>query len=410
MWCMHITNDPLATHFRSCSWLYGYSLKPVPASLHNLLMSRLAADLVDRIDSAWVLGVTQSDGLLDAVEAFAASEMSHLGSTWMDDLQHWRDCLKQHALAIKDEGGASALIAIGPKSRGRQYSHADLEFARDICGQIGNVLRRAARSLQDARREIESAQNIQDRLTPGQPPDVDGIECSGLCEHSTGSSGDFYDLLSPAAGELVTVIGNVAVQGVSGSILMTALKTLIRSLTRRNADLAELVCEINHGFWQTASSDAIAPLFASRVNSGGRTIDYVNAGHQTAFIVRADGHMERLERNGPPLGLNRQSLYHARAIRFQPGDLLIAASEGIVEATSPEGVELGEEGLLRIILELSRVRTRALPARIIEAVEAFAGKGGADRTVIAVGYREEEFRSLPLEMAATRPLAAAVAA
>ena len=407
---MNNINVPPAICFRSYSWLHGHSAQSDPAAFLNLVMSRVTADLVDRIGSAWAIGLTRTEALIDAVEAFTAQEASHLGLAWTDDPERWSDCLRQSALTLEYRDGARSLVAIGPKSSHGRYSNEDLQFARELCSQVGSVLRRVAASLETARREIESARNMQDRLSGTGVPEVDGIECSGACERNGGLGGDFYDLVSPAPGELSTMIGNVPVAGISGSILMTALKTLIRSGAHHRFDLADLVAEMNRSFWQTDSDSAVAPLFAARIIAGGRRLEYVNAGYQTAFIVRAGGPIDRLERNSPALGLNSRSDYRERTIRFQPGDILIAASDGVVEAARPEGNELGEAGLLQIIRNQAWVRTRDLPSRLLDAVEAFAGKGRVDRTVIAVSYRNEESVSIPEEMAAHRPLTRAVAA
>ncbi len=354
--------------------------------------------------------MTRSDDLIDGVEAFLASENSHPAPAWTDDLARWRDRLRDSALSIEYENGAQSLIAIGPKSRAGQYSPADLDLARALCAQVGGALRRVASSLELALREMERARGMQDRIAAATAPEVDGIECSGACERSGALGGDFYELVSPAAGELMTMIGNVQTEGVSGSILMTALKTLIRSEAQHGFELAAIVDEMNRDFWQNASDGALAPVFAARIRSRSRRLEYINAGYQTAFVMRANGRVDRLERNSPALGLNRRGFYRARTIHFDPGDILIAASDGVVEATNAEGIELGEEGLLRILRDHGWMRTRDMPAMAIEGVAEFAGKGAEDRTVIAVGYRDRETRPAPLEKADEQPLMQAVAA
>lgn len=373
-------------------------------------MSRLTSDLVDQIESSWVIAVTRADDLTDAVERFIASENSHPAPGWIDDPARWRDCLRERALTLDFDIDSRSLIVIGPKSRERRYSAVDLELARELCAQVGNVLRRVAASLETARLEMESARRIQDRLSASGIPDVEGIECSGACDHSDGLGGDFYELLSPSPGQLLTLLGNVPTTGVSGSILMTALKTSVRSAAQHSADLANVVGQMNRSFWQTASDDAIAPIFAARIVSERRRIEYVNAGYQTAFVARSNGRIDRLETNSPALGLNGNIAYRGRSMPFEPGDILIAASDGVVEAAGPEGIELGERGLLQIVRDQTLVPTRELPSRIIDTIGALAGKAKVDRTIVAVGYRGRQTRTMPLEMAASRPLARFAAA
>jgi hypothetical protein len=83
-------------------------------------------------------------------------------------------------------------------------------------------------------------------------------------------------------------------------------------------------------------------------------------------VIRRGGAAIWLEASVPPVGLFAETVYQAQAVQLCPGDLIVAYTDGIVEATNTASEEWGVEGLLAAV---RRCRTRQ-PESIVEA--AFA--------------------------------------
>ena len=56
------------------------------------------------------------------------------------------------------------------------------------------------------------------------------------------------------------------------------------------------------------------------------------------------------------LGLFPTMRYEARETTLEPGDMLALYSDGVTEASSPDGEEFGEEGLAKFLLNVERNR------------------------------------------------------
>ncbi len=83
--------------------------------------------------------------------------------------------------------------------------------------------------------------------------------------------------------------------------------------------------------------------------------------------------------------------YEESEIDLGPGDLLVLYTDGVTEATSPEGEEFGEERLVSTIRAHAGDPPRALITALIAAVRVFAaGKLPDDLTVVAVSGGGEE--------------------
>ena len=91
-----------------------------------------------------------------------------------------------------------------------------------------------------------------------------------------------------------------------------------------------------------------------------------------------------LDATGAVVGWSADAAFEQRSVALGPGDVLAVYSDGLSEATSPDGRELGAEGLIAILR-----RHASLPARqIVEAALADVGAfcagapAGDDRTLV----------------------------
>ena len=231
----------------------------------------------------------------------------------------------------------------------------------------------------------EEALAIHERQLPSVMPQIDGIECFCQSLSAERAAGDFFDLVAPNHTWLTIALGTLSAKGLAGSILLTGLQALLHSLASRDTDVSDIACELNQTLWHIAPENTFAGLFSACIRPASREIQFINAGNEAALIVRDGGRISRLEPHSPVLGLSRRSEYHCRTVRFEPGDTLVAITEG------------AGEGAFRILNFGVPERARDLPARIIEAAEPTA-----DRTVVVVHFQESS--RTPVRCHTTTPL------
>jgi sigma-B regulation protein RsbU (phosphoserine phosphatase) len=68
----------------------------------------------------------------------------------------------------------------------------------------------------------------------------------------------------------------------------------------------------------------------------------VNAGHNPPRVVRATGEILTLETGGPILGVLPELRFEPGRVGLSPGDLLVAFTDGVTEATDAADQEFGE--------------------------------------------------------------------
>lgn len=251
------------------------------------------------------------------------------------------------------------LITLGPKRSEEPYTPTDLRLLESVATQTGLALEigNLARSLANEatqreriHREIEVAREVQERLFPQEFPAIDGVSLAGHCRPQQGVGGDYYDSFMLDDGRMGLAIGDVSGKGISAALLMASLRASLRGMTLDAPDdLAAMMEKVNRLVYEASATNRYATFFFATYSMQTRELIYVNAGHNAPFLIRPHGdnfHVERLEAGGPVIGLLPFAKYEEQRCVLQPGDLLLAYTDGISEAMAEQEEEWGEDRML----------------------------------------------------------------
>jgi sigma-B regulation protein RsbU (phosphoserine phosphatase) len=114
-------------------------------------------------------------------------------------------------------------------------------------------------------------------------------------------------------------------------------------------------------------------------------MDFVNAGLVSAYVVR-DSQPRALAATGPAIGVIPEASYVAQSLVLQPGDQLVLATDGLVEARAPSREFIGEDRLESWVRAESNTRSaQAIVDGLVERLREFTGnKLDDDLAVIAL--------------------------
>ncbi|MFL6427413.1 MAG: PP2C family protein-serine/threonine phosphatase [Acidobacteriaceae bacterium] len=246
-------------------------------------------------------------------------------------------------------------ISLGPKRSEEPYTPSDLRLLQSVSTQAGLALEISAlvHSLasEAARREridreIEIAREVQERLFPQQLPTLPGHSIHGACRPAQGVGGDYYDVLMLDDGSLGLAIGDVSGKGISAALLMASLRASLRGMTMDGpADLARVLNRVNRLVYESSATNRYATFFFSIYRPDNRLLRYVNAGHNPPYVLRGS-EIHALEGGGPVIGLLPDAIYEECRLILEPGDLLLAYTDGISEALNVQDQEWGEERMV----------------------------------------------------------------
>jgi len=256
------------------------------------------------------------------------------------------------------------------------------------------------RRIQDGeylRREISVARTIQRDFLPETLPDVGGMELEAALRPARDVSGDFYDCFLLSSGEVILVVGDVCDKGVGAALFMALFRSLIRASadpvgggainmiggrhtmvmqaiqSASPADLLTRVASFTNDYIARlhGRTNMFATVFLASLEPYSGELVYVNAGHEPALIIAADGSVEELRPTGPALGMMPDSHFTAVTRTLEKGHSLFAFTDGLVEAHSPTGEVYGAARLREVLRAQRSGPPSELVRAVLDALETF---------------------------------------
>ena len=190
------------------------------------------------------------------------------------------------------------------------------------------------------------------------------------------------------------IVSRVALADVSGhGLAVESMSTKLRELMQKYLaalDQSRLMSDLNEAVRQELDGVHYATMVAIGFHSRRGLLAMTNAGHPPPLWYRANrGDWEWLEpdpqRAGPrsrnrgtPLGLLPNISYPRMMVKLKPGDLIVLYSDGISEATNPDGQELGRDQLMTLARALRSTSAETFGLQLVDAINEFRGDRAPD--------------------------------
>lgn len=116
-------------------------------------------------------------------------------------------------------------------------------------------------------------------------------------------------------------------------------------------------------------------FFYAQFDERTRQLTYVNAGHNPPFVLRPQpggSDWRKLSTGGLFIGAFDHLQYEQETIGLQPGDVLVAYTDGVTEAMNATDEEFGEDRLQAVLAEFALLSAEGIRAAVIERVRAWS--------------------------------------
>ena len=231
--------------------------------------------------------------------------------------------------------------------------------------------------------ELEIAREVQAQLFPRSAPEVPGLVLYGVCKAARLVSGDYYDFLKLDENRVCLVLGDVSGKGISAALLMAAMQSALRAQFYDGyapssdshalpLSTAAVVSRLNLQLYENTPREKYVTFFFGVYDAATRTLTYTNAGHLPPVLLR-QGKVERLREGGTVVGLFSPITYDQAEIQIQPGDLLLAFTDGITEPENIYGEEFGEDRMLEVVRRALSGSPQILVEEIYRSVNDWTG-------------------------------------
>jgi phosphoserine phosphatase RsbU/P len=246
--------------------------------------------------------------------------------------------------------------------------------------------------IQHVKQELELGRQIQSDFLPAVLPDVAGWECAVSFHPAFEVAGDFYDLFLLGEKRLCCVIADVCGKGVGAALFMALVRSLMRAFSEQavggNEDVLNAVQLTNSYITRhhrQKKNYMFATLFFGVLDTDSGVMDYVTAGHYPPLILAANGTISSLQLCGPALGITGDTSFDVKRAVISPGDLILAYTDGVIEAKDAKE-DLFSHNRLLSILQTPAGSAQEVLQRIEECVRVYTGdtEPSDDITMMAV--------------------------
>jgi serine phosphatase RsbU (regulator of sigma subunit) len=235
-------------------------------------------------------------------------------------------------------------------------------------------------------RDLQVAAEIHRRLLPEPSHSGPHYELAAVSLPCRTIGGDFFDYFELGSGSLGFGVGDVAGKGPPAALLTVAVQNILAAQATVGVDPADTVSRVNRILTRRAIENRFVTMFYGVLSADGE-LNYCNAAQDPPILVSRSG-LSFLGEGGTVLGAFPNVEYRAGRVRLADGDLIVAYSDGVVEARSETDEEFGRDRLVSFVTEEAGAEPAALLERLHGALQLFtAGAPQADDlTIMVVRY------------------------
>jgi serine phosphatase RsbU (regulator of sigma subunit)/MFS family permease len=285
-------------------------------------------------------------------------------------------------------------LLFGLKYSGSKFGGKDLELLNAAANQIAISLENARLYQSESEkikieRDLDLARKIQQGLLPKCIPNLNGLDICGEMIPAMQVGGDYYDLIPLSDTKLFVAVGDVSGKGLSASLYMTKLQTMIQISTKISTSPREILIEINKRLYESIERNWFITMTLALFDTETHTVKFCRAGHMP-LITANNGSVESIKTEGIGLGLEKGEVFERTLqeveLKTKTNQIFAFFSDGITEAMNEKDEMFGEDKLTRILKDKSSNRSSDVMQNVWDEIKDFRGKAqpNDDMTMVIV--------------------------
>ena len=284
-------------------------------------------------------------------------------------------------LAHMNESMALVVQSVESLRAGRENKELlnSLHSHGDKFSQFATVFKDMAAELDNKnslRYELDMARKIQNGLLPnlasGVPDPIYDIHAKMVAARNIG--GDFYDVIQINDNIKRIIVGDVSGKGAPAALFMAFVRTILKTLTRNGTSIQELLHQTSSLISEDNDNMMFVTLFIGDLDNNRRTLTYCNAGHEPAYLKRADSSIQELESSLPALGISDPVNIQPRTLNLLKGDVVLVYTDGVTDAINEHNEPFGEARLVDLFQSTQELSAHRIVDIIMGAVDLFSGE------------------------------------
>lgn len=325
---------------------YRYEGLPVRSFSYQLPVGRvdlyLSAHAIEESRQALAAAMTRVSIIASAVAALGAFVLAHLLTRPIRMLL--RDMRQVSLGHLEHKSRVRTSDELGELARAFNDMTTELQAAQE--------LKLSQKALEH---ELALATGIQTRLLPSELPHLPGFDLSKYYAPAREVGGDYYDFIPLENDSLGIAIADVSGKGIPAALVMTLTRSLLRMSAREESAPGPCLDRLNRSLSVDLNPGMFVTMAYVVLDPERREARLVRAGHNPpVFYSAKPGRVLRLHPRGLGIGIDREGSrfvaeLQTQRFEFQPGDILVLYTDGIVEGKNSKSADYSEERLLQVL-------------------------------------------------------------
>lgn len=274
-------------------------------------------------------------------------------------------------------------ILLNEKSLGNDYNKYDYTIFTKLYPyffMIGYYMNSVANEgvIGTINREIK----MSDQIIHSIQENMDFIRCSHIdvgymMKPARNIGGEFIDFIRLTDTRHIVILGSMSGKGITASMSMVIMKSIIRTFLADIHDFKELIQKVNHFIrFNLPRGTFFAGVFAL-LDFSDNIMYYINCGVPTLMLyTQSYNNVIEIQGDGRVLGFVPDISKYAKVkkIKLNPGDLIFACTDGLIESQSLRGESFGKARLQRTIMDNLSYSSNKITQFTYENLKEFTSK------------------------------------
>jgi PAS domain S-box-containing protein len=278
---------------------------------------------------------------------------------------------------------------------------SDVTVEKEAKDALQKANERLEAARQQTKRELEAAGVVQRSLLPDELVHAAGYNFAFKFRPCSDVGGDCLNIVRLDDNHLAVYILDVSGHGVAAALLSVTLSHMLSVVPDRSflyqaameggagysiTSPAEVVSRLNRHFLANPAALQFFTMIYGVLDLRSAEFRYVSAGHLSPILFRKGQPPSIRETGGVPAGLLPSATYEEHTLTLRPGDRLYLCTDGVFEAETAAGQELGVEGLLERLSRHRELQLDDLLCSVMQSVEEWSEPSGPldDASILAI--------------------------
>lgn len=274
------------------------------------------------------------------------------------------------------------LVAVNRADR-RSFTPSDLHLLQALADQASVSLYYALlRDELDEKRRLDHdlalARRIQATLLPRHLPRRPNAEFAAMNVPARQVGGDYYDAIELDDRRIGLIVADVSGKGISGALWMSACRSVTRAAAAGCPSPAAVLRAVNRVMSPDLGGDMFVTALYMILDLAAHRLIVARAGHEAPVLYRPPTQgLTTIDSPGLGIGIGDPAMFDSAiddvCVPLEPGDLLLAFTDGLSEARNDHGEEFGIDRIMETVVLTKPLSAAAVVEALQQRVQRFSG-------------------------------------